>query len=360
MPVCQSVAKISRCPILVGMLITLSVGGTTAIAQANLALGKTVIDGSGSWAGGTVGVGAAWNEGSFPAVHVIDGNTQEATNGTVSYWLSREQTPYEYFTLDLESDVAIERLHLFNTHNRQYNDSGTDEFFILAAAEIAEQLQLVNPQLLIASNLSAVTGQAEIVPDVFTVSNGLIPQTARYLRFEALTSNYGRNNVGLNEIEVYDRLPIPGDFDQDETLTSADIDLLSQAIRRTIYDPRFDVNQDDVLDSTDHQSWVVDLKRTVAGDANLDGVFDTEDLVSVFVKGKYAVGDEPSGWAEGDWNGDWRFDSDDIVAAFVGGGFQPASLAAHVVPEPTSSGLTLLFSLYAMQTRRRKRVPVAC
>ena len=359
MPTCQSVAKIARHVILVGMLISLSVGGATAVAQANLALGKTVIDGSGSWAGGTVGVGAAWNEGSFPAVHVIDGNTQEATNGTVSYWLSREQTPYEYFTLDLESNVAIERLHLFNTHNRQYNDRGTDEFFILAAADIDEQLQLVNPQLLIASNLSVVTSQADIVPDVFTASNGLIPQTARYLRFEALTSNYGRNNVGLNEIEIYDGLPLPGDFDQDEALTTADIDLLSQAVRRSIYDPRFDVNQDSALDLADHQSWVVDLKSTVAGDANLDGVFDTEDLVNVFVKGKYAIGDEPTGWAEGDWNGDWRFDSNDIVVAFVGGGFQPASRTTHVVPEPTGGGLSLLLGIYAVRTARRKTMPNA-
>ena len=58
--------------------------------------------------------------------------------------------------------------------------------------------------------------------------------------------------------------------------------------------------------------------RSVAGDANLDGAFDSEDLVHIFIRGRYNT-NEPATWGDGDWNGDGRFDSDDIVFAFIHG-----------------------------------------
>jgi hypothetical protein len=60
----------------------------------------------------------------------------------------------------------------------------------------------------------------------------------------------------------------------------------------------------------------------VPGDANLDGTFDSQDLVSVFQSNHYE--DEirlNSRWADGDWNGDGEFDSSDLVRAFQIGGF---------------------------------------
>jgi hypothetical protein len=53
---------------------------------------------------------------------------------------------------------------------------------------------------------------------------------------------------------------------------------------------------------------------------NLDGVFDSADLVFVFQRGGYESG-ESAGWAEGDWNGDGLFSSADIVLAFQDGGY---------------------------------------
>ena len=56
-----------------------------------------------------------------------------------------------------------------------------------------------------------------------------------------------------------------------------DADLLSQAIAAGSTDLTFDANGDNVVDASDFESWVVDLKGTLAGDANLDLVVDGTD-----------------------------------------------------------------------------------
>ena len=60
----------------------------------------------------------------------------------------------------------------------------------------------------------------------------------------------------------------------------------------------------------------------IYGDANLDGVFNSGDLVQVFQRGEYEDGVAGnSSWGDGDWNGDREFDSADFVAAFKAGSF---------------------------------------
>jgi hypothetical protein len=51
-----------------------------------------------------------------------------------------------------------------------------------------------------------------------------------------------------------------------------------------------------------------------AGDANQDGQFDQQDIVSVLQTAKYLTG-QPATFQEGDWNRDGVFDQFDIVAA---------------------------------------------
>lgn len=46
------------------------------------------------------------------------------------------------------------------------------------------------------------------------------------------------------------------------------------------------------------------------GDSNLDGHFDSSDLVLVSAAGKYNTG-QAATWAQGDWNRDGYFDDDD-------------------------------------------------
>lgn len=62
---------------------------------------------------------------------------------------------------------------------------------------------------------------------------------------------------------------------------------------------------------------------TPAGDTNLDGHFNSADLVRVFQAGEYE--DEVfanSSWDEGDWNGDKEFNSSDLIAAFINGEYE--------------------------------------
>lgn len=85
------------------------------------------------------------------------------------------------------------------------------------------------------------------------------------------------------------------------------------------------------------------MLHTWTGDANLDGYFDSSDLVQVFALGKYETG-EFAAWDAGDWTNDGLFDSGDMVAAFAEGGYeQRTTRLAQGVPEPSFSLIWLLF-----------------
>jgi hypothetical protein len=66
-----------------------------------------------------------------------------------------------------------------------------------------------------------------------------------------------------------------------------------------------------------------------AGDADLDGVFDSADLMQVFQAGKYETL-EAADWSTGDWNFDGVFDSQDLVTALQQGNYASAAAAKEV------------------------------
>jgi hypothetical protein len=131
---------------------------------------------------------------------------------------------------------------------------------------------------------------------------------------------------------------VPGDFDGNGSLTNVDIDQLAAEVRAGTNTARFDLTSDALVNKADQDHWVNVLKKTYYGDANLDGLFNSGDLVSVFTVGEYedtTAGN--SGWADGDWNGDAEFNSGDFVEAFSAGGYEAGprpSIAA--VPEPST------------------------
>ncbi|MCA9169693.1 MAG: hypothetical protein KDB23_18595, partial [Planctomycetales bacterium] len=138
-----------------------------------------------------------------------------------------------------------------------------------------------------------------------------------------------------------------GDFNGDGLLDVADLELQRQKIGST--DSRFDLNGDDVVDQADRIVWLHELKQTWVGDSNLDGVFDSQDLVSVFAVGKYEL-PQSATWAEGDWNGDGVFGTTDLVAAWQDGGYEAGTFAA--VPEPSAGLLSCTaFALLAWRGR---------
>lgn len=87
------------------------------------------------------------------------------------------------------------------------------------------------------------------------------------------------------------------------------------------------------------------------GDSNLDGVFNSSDLVSVFTSGLYATG-QLANWRDGDWNGDRAFTTDDFVYAFSRGSYSRDAVQPMYVPEPESVFLALIGLVSAIHSRR--------
>lgn len=80
--------------------------------------------------------------------------------------------------------------------------------------------------------------------------------------------------------------PALGDFNGDGIANVVDIDQLTAAVIRGLEETRFDLNDDDRVDEQDRQFWVQDIKRTCFGDSDLDGQFDSSDLVQVFARAR--------------------------------------------------------------------------
>jgi hypothetical protein len=145
-----------------------------------------------------------------------------------------------------------------------------------------------------------------------------------------------------------------GDLDGNGQLDVTDIDLLTAGLHQSELDETLDLNRDGTADWADHQFWVETLKQTWPGDANLDGIVDTSDLVLAFQLGGYEDSVEGnSTWAGGDWNGDQEFGSSDLVVMFQAGGFSAAAPAARSVPEPSGWMIGTLGAAWLLARRRR-------
>lgn len=116
--------------------------------------------------------------------------------------------------------------------------------------------------------------------------------------------------------------PVPpvviGDFSGNSILDEDDIERLGDQMASAAPERRYDLNNDTRVDGSDLDRLIHNLFGSCYGDANLDGTFDSTDLVDVFATGKYERG-VPATWSDGDWNQDGRFDSADLVAAFRDG-----------------------------------------
>ncbi len=105
---------------------------------------------------------------------------------------------------------------------------------------------------------------------------------------------------------------------------------------------------DGAIGSSEHFQ---NVSRHPAGDSNLDGQFNSGDLIAVFAAALYEQPfDElnPVTWELGDWNADGVFNSTDLVAALVEG----ENNQAGAVPEPATAMLLLVGGLAILRWRQ--------
>jgi hypothetical protein len=153
---------------------------------------------------------------------------------------------------------------------------------------------------------------------------GMVPDFAR--QFVGRMDEFYLFTRGLSADEVqalYQMNPVgsPGDFNGDGVLDAADIDELTGQVAASTHPALYDLNGDSLVNIGDIGVWVTDLYNSWIGDANLDGEFNSGDLVAVLATGTYEA-DVDSVWSSGDFNGDGRTNSGDLVAALADGGYE--------------------------------------
>ena len=148
---------------------------------------------------------------------------------------------------------------------------------------------------------------------------------------------------------------LPGDFNLNGVLDVQDIDLLTTEASLGKHLAEYDLNGDARVDILDVNVWIKQLADAWVGDANLDGEFNSGDLVEVLAAGTYAA-DVDATWSTGDFNASGKFDSGDLIAALADGGYGQGPRLAAAVPEP--SCLAVMAGLLPLLWMR-SRNPVA-
>ena len=139
---------------------------------------------------------------------------------------------------------------------------------------------------------------------------------------------------GTSNIAWYENQSSAGDFDGDTVVDAADIALLCAAIGQEEPDLAYDLNADSLVNHDDLSVLIEDILQTSAGDANLDGRFNSSDLVIVFREGLYENQTAGiAGWMQGDWNCDGIFSSADLVEAFKAGTYERELGAASALSD---------------------------
>lgn len=263
--------------------------------------------------------------------------------------------PAAEVVFDLGSLVSLDRMKIWN-----YNENLPNRSELLLRGASAADVFTAGDDLqftkLLSVNLDSGPGD-DLTPFGQVVS--LSGTSARYVKL-SLPGNLGGDNdfVGLSEVQFFKTLAnAAGDFNGDGVLDTQDIDQLTQVVIAATNEAKFDLNADGQVNASDRSVWVSNLKRTWFGDSNLDGEFNTGDLVQIFQRGEYEDAlTNNSGWGDGDWSGDGEFDSSDLIVAFQAGGFERGAVGATAaVPEPATGTLLILSSLALLRRREVRR-----
>src|SRR5690606_11142952 len=123
---------------------------------------------------------------------------------------------------------------------------------------------------------------------------GLIDELAIYnslLSPERILAHY---QAGLGQTVI------PGDFNGNGQLDAPDIDDLTTQSAGGTNPAAYDLNSDALVNDADVRVWIRDLFNSWVGDADLNGEFNSTDLVAVLASGAYEA-DVASVWSTGDF-----------------------------------------------------------
>ncbi|MEZ6118545.1 MAG: hypothetical protein R3C28_18540 [Pirellulaceae bacterium] len=105
--------------------------------------------------------------------------------------------------------------------------------------------------------------------------------------FTAYAEQDSRIYAKLDYLSILPLDAAPGDFSGDGVLDLDDLEMMTRATRIDRVDSLFDLDGDTQVDANDIAFWVRELGNSYIGDANLDGEFNSSDLVLVFNAGEY-------------------------------------------------------------------------
>ena len=95
------------------------------------------------------------------------------------------------------------------------------------------------------------------------------------------------------------------------------IDALFAAIATGQTDVRFDLDENNSVESADADFLIESILKTTRGDTDLDGDVDTIDITNMIIHFSSANVTGRS-WAQGDTNGDGDVDTADLTTAIIG------------------------------------------
>jgi hypothetical protein len=147
-----------------------------------------------------------------------------------------------------------------------------------------------------------------------------------------------------------------GDVNSDGRIDVGDIDALCREIHsEASATDAFDLNKDGTLDQADVDELVFIRLGTTYGDVNLDGGFNSTDLVLLFQTRQYEdLLSDNSSWTSGDWNCDRDFTTRDFVLAFMAGGYS-GEVPATIRLADVAAAQHRLFDVAGEQNKQKRR-----
>ena len=198
--------------------------------------------------------------------------------------------------------------------------------------------------------LDATLGEPQMIGSTTIFATTVIETTRRDVDFDGTDELVGQSFEGFFIYELDE----PKDVNSDGVVSHRDVDALCAAIG----DPsqNHDINGDGVTDVADVEFLVETSLRTVVGDVNFDGVFDSTDLIEMFSANEYEDGvARNSTWTEGDWTCDGEFDSSDLVYAFKKNTYRAAAVPKRLASIETNAFAAAID--HSTDDRRKTYVP---